>query len=797
MRCFSLPVLCMLLSGVPTVNADEALWNQFMGPSGNGRIEVDKLFEESSAFSLELGWRQPLGSGYSDIIVDGTQLFTMFSDATDDYLVALSTDSGETLWRYKIGPTYKGHGGSVDGPTSTPLCDDGQVFGLGPHGDFFALDQRSGKQIWRFNLVETQGAKSPPWGFTSSPIMAAGHVVIEVGGEQGNSFCAFNVETGEQIWCSGTGTVFYQSPILIELAGVEQILCNTNSHVMGLDPTDGKILWTQLTSDKEFSAIARAQRLNSNRFLLSRSGYYGDFAAYDIQQTEQAWHITEALVYADFKNTYQGPLVYQDHLYGINGRILVCVAMDSGERVWRSREPGIGRMILVNDRLVTWGADGDLYVGRASPSGYETEAQIHALDTGGFNMPACDGKRFYVRNYLEIAAINVVASASLKASTVDLPSLTANSEFGKFVRQLSGAEDKKSQIADFFEKHPTMPLLEGDRLVHFIYQTEATDLVMASDLAPRGASMFNVPGSDFHYRSYTVEPNARLEYRFIEDFEKPQSDPRNKKIVIGSKGSFSELVMPKWEEAAYLMDHDATDAGVLDVITIESQLTGTRTLSVYLPSGYGKGEQSYPLLVVCNGDQALEFGLMGQALDSQMPDPVAAAVVVFVAFNKGQFGIYGESAGKQRGDYIDMLGKELIPFLEQRYRLISARDARAITGTGAGAYASMMTALQYSNSFARVASQGIDLHIHLRRDLLRAATENLALDIYMEWSGYEQGSPEQDYFYQRDHAELVTALQEAGHRVAARKVPAGSTWGTWRAQSHHVLAALLSKTDDK
>jgi len=783
--------LCLAVTA--TAVSGEPQWNQFMGPDGDGRILGSGLFGDSGAIRLEPRWRRTLGSGYSDVVVDGDRLYTLYSDGTEDFAIALSADTGDTLWRYRIGPTYRGHGGSVDGPVSTPLVNGDAVYGLGPHGQLFALDRETGEEVWRVDLAQSLDAQPPPWGFTSSPIKAAGRVVVEVGGTDGRSVCAFAAATGERVWCAGTGSVSYQSPALVTLAGRSQIVANTDSHVLGLDPETGEELWSQLTSEEGFSAIARSTRLGEDRFLISRRGFYGDFAAFDLIHSDGTWTVSEVWASPEFKSTYQVPVLHDGHLYGYSGQFLTCLEAASGERIWKSRDPGRGRTVLVDDRLVTWGVDGVLHVAPASTTGYDDEATVEVLDAGSYHLPAVGAGRLYVRNLREIAAVDVVASHGRQATGAGpVPPLTAASELGGFIERLVAAEDRSRMLDEFFARHPRTPIIEGEDLVHFVYRGEAEDVAVAGTMAEWGDAMYRVGGTDFYYRTYRVDPAARWEYRFVVDFDNRLADPRNPDPAVGSRGPFSELTMPGWEEPRYLTEPAAGAVGRIEEVEFTSRIIeGKRTLSVYLPAEYTEASGSYPLLVVTDGEEALEYGQMVRALDHLTPETLEPTVVVFVPFLKGDFGIYAESAGDRRRDYVDMLGSELIPFLETRYRLQAGRSSRALMGTGPGAYASLLAGLAFSDRYSAVAAQGLDLRVHLRRDLKQAiADSDGTLDLYLDSCSYEVGAPELETEYQREHGAVVAALEKAGHAVTARSLPAGNGWGTWRAQTGVLLETL-------
>ena len=124
-------------------------WPDYRGPNRDGVVTAGKL---QGTFGFEVAWKRELGSGYSAIsLVDGKGV-TMFSDETSDILTAFDAKTGKEMWRTLFGPVYKGHSGSQDGPTSTPVIDDNHVFALDPHGVLVCVNLNDGQEVWKHKL---------------------------------------------------------------------------------------------------------------------------------------------------------------------------------------------------------------------------------------------------------------------------------------------------------------------------------------------------------------------------------------------------------------------------------------------------------------------------------------------------------------------------------------------------------------------------------------------------------------------------------------------------------------------
>jgi outer membrane protein assembly factor BamB len=98
----ALSLLATLHAG-PTAAAD---WPQWLGPERNGTSGETGLLHNWPETGPEVKWRKPLGKGFSSIAVSGDRLYTMYADTDGEFVVCLSADNGEELWRVKSGGYY-------------------------------------------------------------------------------------------------------------------------------------------------------------------------------------------------------------------------------------------------------------------------------------------------------------------------------------------------------------------------------------------------------------------------------------------------------------------------------------------------------------------------------------------------------------------------------------------------------------------------------------------------------------------------------------------------------------------
>jgi enterochelin esterase family protein len=350
--------------------------------------------------------------------------------------------------------------------------------------------------------------------------------------------------------------------------------------------------------------------------------------------------------------------------------------------------------------------------------------------------------------------------------------------------------EQLAALERLLESQPTFPIVEGEGLVHFVFRGSARDVRLEACLAaPDGDPLHRFPGSDIFYRSYSVQPGERLEYRFLVDGETRLTDPRNPYASPGRDGvgDVSELRAPGYEPAP----HTAAPAGyprgrLVDLRLRSSALDEMRRVRVYLPAGYAPIGERYPLLVVSDGFRVLRLGRAAHSLDNLINARVTPIVAAFVEAHMPEEGV-----GRRGGAYARLLGAEIVPFLEGRFFVGGAPERRAVLGVDRGTTPALAAAAIYPGSFGKLALQSVHLDSSLGEEAIRAlGRARQPLEVYLDWSRCElRSSSGQDL---REHAaRLVRRLESAGLGYYGGEAPGGSGWGSWRSRTDRVLEAFF------
>ncbi len=399
----ALVVPLFAVSGHANDTAGSKDWPGLWGAARDGVTAMRLDLSETP--SARVVWRRQIGSGFSGISVSGGRGFTGESDGTSDHVVAFDLATGRETWRVRLGPTYRGHSGSKDGPISTPTLDEGRAFIVGPKGVLLALDAATGRELWRHDLKSEMGGAEPVYGFGASPLVAGSRLIVPAGGTTHN-LVAFDKVNGKLLWTANhSKATGYASPVLGTLAGRTQIVVHAGDTVYGAAPEDGALLWSH-TLGPVIESDRPPLVLPGDRVVLSR---WEDSRLLQIEKGAAGLAAREVWKSPRLRGSYSPTVFHGGHLYAMGGPNLLCVDPATGNIVWREKVYP-GSLILVDGHLLHLGEQsGELRVAPASPSGYRQKLKAAVFNAGATSSTTpsfADGK-VLMRNVEEIVAMEL------------------------------------------------------------------------------------------------------------------------------------------------------------------------------------------------------------------------------------------------------------------------------------------------------------------------------------------------------------------------------------------------------
>ncbi len=412
------------LQGRPEpVAAPSASWLQWGGPNRNFMVtNGPPLADAWPASGPPVVWSRPLGNGHSSILVDAGRLYTMYRVGEprrgpwqpEEVVVSMDAATGKTLWEYKY-PSRIADFSRGAGPHATPLIVGDRLFTSGTNLQFHAFDKRSGKVLWSHDLVAEFGA--PPLlirpvvksGHASSPIAYKDTVITMVGGP-GQSLMAFRQSDGAVAWKNGDYLISGASPILITLNGREQLVVFAGSHMTGVDPDNGRVLWAHPHdpgNDFNFSLPI----FGSDNVLFMSSGYRAGSRAVRLASKGESTSVEELWFNGRVRFMFLNAIRIGDHVYGTSGDMgpafLTAINLKTGQPAWQNRGFAQATLIHADGKAIILDEDGDLALTRLTPEGATVLSQAKIFDTVAWTVPTLAGTTLYARDREKIVALDV------------------------------------------------------------------------------------------------------------------------------------------------------------------------------------------------------------------------------------------------------------------------------------------------------------------------------------------------------------------------------------------------------
>lgn len=414
--------LCVLL-GVNTPTNGEEDWPRWGGPRGDETWRGPKLRAEWPRGGLTRVWRRDLGGGYGGVAVVGERGFVLDRQAGPperERLLCFRPQTGETLWEIEY-PVEYGNLDYGNGPRSTPTIDGEQVYMLGALGTLACLEAATGRVVWSRDLKRAEGAVIPTWGLAASPVIYGDLVIVHPGVPADGCVMAFDRHSGAERWRCGDDPAGYATPVVIDAPSGPQVVCWSPEHILGIDPTSGRLEWK--VPYKVTYGVSIATPIYREN-LLFVTGYWEGSKAVRLGKTpgdvELAWEENRNL-----RGLMAQPIYRDGHVYSIDKQFgLTCFELSTGAKKWdcgntvvaRGRNPQATLTWLEDDdRAILLNESGDLILARLNPRGYHelSRSSIIARKEGSpiWAHPAYAGSRVYARSDSELVCVELPTSA--------------------------------------------------------------------------------------------------------------------------------------------------------------------------------------------------------------------------------------------------------------------------------------------------------------------------------------------------------------------------------------------------
>jgi outer membrane protein assembly factor BamB len=388
----------------PAAPVRRAEWPGFRGPERDGVIHGMQIATDWSQSPPVQLWRRPIGPGWSSFAVSGNLFYTQEQRGGEEVVSCYRMTTGEAVWRHRDATRFwESNAGA--GPRGTPTLDNGRVYTLGGTGILNVLDAVSGAVVWSRNAASDVKARTPMWGFSSSPLVVGDVVVVAAGGK----LAAYDVATGAPRWTGGGGGLSYSSPHLATIDGVEQVVFMSGPGTTSIEPATGKVLWDYAWPGGAIVQPALTADGDILVNIISMNGGLG-LRRISIAHESGGWTASERWTSNGLKPYFNDFVVHKGHAYGFDGNILSCIDLQDGARKWKGGRYGNGQLLLLADQdlLLVLSEEGDLALVKATTEQFTEVARFpEALEGKTWNHPVVVRDVLLVRNDHEMAAFRL------------------------------------------------------------------------------------------------------------------------------------------------------------------------------------------------------------------------------------------------------------------------------------------------------------------------------------------------------------------------------------------------------
>ncbi|MDB5392413.1 MAG: hypothetical protein JWM11_8059 [Planctomycetaceae bacterium] len=401
--------------------AEPGDWLEFRGPQRDGAAHGISIATNWNQSPPKQVWRQPVGPGWSSVVIVGQRLFTQDQRGESEAVVCLDTATGQEIWAHLDANRFAENLGGV-GPRATPTFSEGLIYALGPSGLLNCLDAITGKMKWSRDIKTDSKATVPMWGFSGSPLVVDGLVVVFAGGDSGRSLLAYDAGTGKLKWSAAAGQNSYASPQLMSFGKQQQILFPADKTLTSVDPQSGSSIWKfEATGDNNQPSL-QPQPVGKDALLVSFSPDTGT-TMLDLSRNAQGWQAASRWTSRDLKPFFNDFVVHEGSIYGFDGKIFCCVDLQSGTRKWKQGRYGNGQVLLLADQplLVIISESGEAVQVAANPEKHEELGRFQAVTGKTWNHPVVAHGHLYVRNAEEIACFDLQSGQEKSTASKSQP----------------------------------------------------------------------------------------------------------------------------------------------------------------------------------------------------------------------------------------------------------------------------------------------------------------------------------------------------------------------------------------
>lgn len=399
-------ILAILIVFTGTLNAEESVWNQFRGISGQGYAETDAKPPVEFDAKTDLTWNTKLpGRGWSSPVIMGDEIWmtTAIKKGTSFRAISVDAKTGKRLRNIELftidEPVEIHNDNSYASPT--PIIDSNNVYAHFGRFGTAAIDRKSGRVVWKNDELKIEHQGGPG----SSPVEFEDFIIITMDGADEQYVAALKKSDGKIVWKRERSAPYRENPIThrafstpLMIPGEKQPLLVSigADQVHGYNPADGSELWHARFTG--FSNVP-APVSNGTHIFMSTGFFSPELLAIRLGGSGD---VTSSHV--DWKHTAQvtvipSPIIVEDEIYMISEKgILNCLSTKDGKKLWRERVSGkfSASPIFAGGHIYLCSENGRVTVIKPNPKKYEMVSS-NLLPSRIKASPIAIGSTLYIR----------------------------------------------------------------------------------------------------------------------------------------------------------------------------------------------------------------------------------------------------------------------------------------------------------------------------------------------------------------------------------------------------------------
>jgi outer membrane protein assembly factor BamB len=354
-----------------------------------------------------------VGTGYSAVTPTADAIYITGRKDTEDFITSFTHD-GKKNWELAYGKSWDR---TYPESRTIPTYVDGFLYLVSGQGDIVCVSAK-GEKVWSVNHFQKYGASAPRFGISESPLFVDGKIIVTPGGSQ-TALVAFDAKTGKVVWETESLNegAEYVNPLLIQHGSRKIIVTMLNKTVVGVNSTDGKILWKVNYAGLQ-SGVSRVNHtitpLYRDGHIFITSGY--DHTAVKLKLSADGTS-AEVVWKSDDIDTHHGGVVL------LGNQLFASNYQSNTMGKWTSIDWTTGKTLWVNEwhnKGSIISADGMLYlfeeksghVGLARPSAEKldlvSEFRLPTKSEGPYwAHPVIHNGRLYIRHGDYLAVYNI------------------------------------------------------------------------------------------------------------------------------------------------------------------------------------------------------------------------------------------------------------------------------------------------------------------------------------------------------------------------------------------------------